>query len=406
MKEEQSNFVKGLGSRQQNTALFSFKDTHQWTVLVLVYLQGGQKVEDNSVEYLWSHDRWFDLVLCILFCSFQVATRVAMTNPCENSCCIVVKNGFWRQGILLSGLRDGQQAYWLLTCHHLISSREASVGFSVYVYNGEQEEHFQLNNDNIERFHSCCGKDGILGEAEHSAYHMRAHCPPRCPFDLDFTVMKLIGVEEVLSGIKLVTLNLSLKASDALVNGSISSLLMAPQCCLYQRSDKLYHEKCYFPLPQLVPNSQNLNVDILGGWGYNMSHLNVVIDEMSGIGHGSSGAPLYATSKSGNPFLIGMHAGTGGTTFFGIKALININLLWVIQLIKIKLKDNYIHQLSSHVLWAIFLQYDKAESKIKDNSLLLRVAEVIEEQLHQSPKEQLGEEEKKMFKKIENFRKS
>ena len=301
------------------------------------------------------------------------------------------------QGILFYSF-NGQKKYWLITCHHVLTPKAASVGFTVYVYNGEQEEHFQLNGNNVERFYSCCGKGGILGEAEHPC--------ARCPFDLDFTVMKLIRVEEVLSGIKLVTLNLSLKASDALVNGSISSLLMAPQCCLYQRSDKLYHEKCYFPLPQLVPNSQNLNVDILGGWGYNMSHLNVVIDEMSGIGHGSSGAPLYATSKSGNPFLIGMHAGTGGTTFFGIKALININLLWVIQLIKIKLKDNYIHQLSSHVLWAIFLQYDKAESKIKDNSLLLRVAEVIEEQLHQSPKEQLGEEEKKMFKKIENFRKS
>ena len=305
------------------------------------------------------------------------------------------------QGILLSNSFKGQKKYWLITCYHVMTPEAASDGFTVYVYNGEREEHLQLNGNNVERFYSCCGKnDGILGEAEHSC--------PRCPFDLDFTIMKLIGscVEEILSGIKLVNLNLTLKASEAFVNGSISSLLMAPQCCLYQRKHELCHKKCYFPLPQLVLNSQNLDINILSGWGYNMSHLNVVLDEMSGIGHGSSGAPLYATSESGNPFLIGMHAATGGTTFFGIKALININLLWVLQLLKIKLVDSYIHELSSHVLWAIFLQYhDKAESKIENNSLLLRVAEVIKERLHQSPKEQLVEE-RKMFEKIENFCKS
>ena len=374
------------------------------------------------------------------------AMTSAMTDwkICENSCCVLLKKGVdaaFGQGILLCHSQSGQKTYWLLTCHHVITSKAASQGFYVHVFNGKSEKCFKLDKSSVGRFYSCCGENGILGEAEHfykprplrprlfpllhspfkngifgeaePFYKPRPLVPPpvpRCPFDLDSTLIEVKGahVKEILSCIKVIDLNLCIEASRAFVSGSICSLLQkqnAEECYFYQR-DKEYHSQVkykehYLQLSWPVPQSQK--VSILRDWGSKMSYFNVTEDDESDIcGRGSSGAPIYAIHKSGKPLLIGMHIGTETKKHRDMKSLININFLWVIKLLMVN--SSY----DSHLLWAIFLQYEKQESKTKNGSLLTIVAIVIREQLYRSPEqEQLNDnDEIKMFEKIEHFCKS
>lgn len=360
---------------------------------------------------------------------------------CENSCCVLVKEGVGLgQGILLCHSQHKQKTYWLLTCHHLITSKAASQGFYVHIFNGKSGKCFKLDKNSVGRFYSCCGENGILGEAEHfykprplrpslfplphspfkngifgeaePFYKPRPLVPPpvpRCPFDLDFTLIEVKGahVEEILSCIKVIDLNLCIKASRSFVSGSICSLLRnqyAEECYFYQRNKECFsqvkYKEHYLQLSWPVPQSKK--VSILRDWGSKMSHFNVTEDDESDIcGRGSSGAAIYVIHKSGMPLLTGMHIGRETKKHRDIKSSMNINFLWVIMLLMVN--SSY----SSHLLWAIFLQYEKEESKTKNESLLSKVADVIWNQLHQlQEREQLNDDEIKMFGKIEHFCKS
>ena len=87
--------------------------------------------------------------------------------------------------------------------------------------------------------------------------------------------------------------------------------------------------------------------------------------------------------------LVGIHTGSeedeDGTSDYTTSK--NTNFLWILQLLKVELeaeKDQHLlpsDVLPSHVLWAIFLRYEKDESKTKYNSFLSRVAEDIKDQL-------------------------
>lgn len=355
----------------------------------------------------------------------------AVTNTmksCEISCCVLVAEGIGTgQGILLRISNYSKHTYVLLTCHHLIpstrptkvASREASRVFSVYdftviFYDGERRNSFKLNKDNVGSFCSCCGENGILGKDVHFDEH--------CPFDLDFTFIELEGpdVEDKLSDIELIHFNLSMEASNALVDGSINSLLIHNTCHFYGRNWKKPQEVRHIKhglFLECVPQDLK-DLCVLRDWGFKVPCLNVIAmnDDLDVCEKGFSGAPCYAIHRNGKPLLVAMHTrsdleyswseeGEDGD----FKTSINTNFLWILQLLKVELEDKKdLHLLPSHVLWTIFLRYEKAEFKTKDNSLLSRVTEVIWEQLYRSPEqEQLNDDDEiKMLEKIENFSKS
>ena len=373
----------------------------------------------------------------------------AMTDwkICENSCCVLVKKGVdaaFGQGILLCHSEPGRKTYWLLTCHHVITSKAASQGFYVHVFNGKSEKCFKLDKSSVGNFYSCCGENGILGEAEHfyksdslrPSLFPLPHSPfkngifgeaepfykprplvspprPRCPFDLDSTLMEVKGphVKKILSCIEVIDINLCVEASGQFVSGSILSLLQeqnAEECYFYQRDKERYskvkYKEHYLQLSWPVPRSQKLSV--LRGWGSKMSCFNVDVteDDKSEIfGAGSSGAPIYVIHKNKKPLLIGMHIGTGRKNHRNMQSSLNINFLWVLKLLMAN--GPHVQNYSSRLLWAIFLQYENVVSKTKDASLLLAVAKVIRKQLTRSPEqEQLNDnEEIEMFDKIQHF---
>ena len=369
----------------------------------------------------------------------------AMTNRkiCENSCCVLwgevrVKDEVpdkvkvckaVGQGIFLCDSQSGLKTYWLLTCHHVITSKEVSRGFSVCVYNGKDEECFQLDGDNVGECFSCCGKNGILGKADHFYKSGRW----RCPFDLDFTLIEVKGprVEEILSCIEVIDLNLCIKASEALMSGSAHSFLQtqkAQECYFYQKVKESYsysqgyseasqvkYKEHYLQLSWPVPSQKAAH---LRDWSSKLSQFDVMKDDESDIcGGGSSGAPIYAIHKNGKPLLIGMHIGTEGKHRpSNMLSIINTNCLWVLLLLSVNnallpdcertLSFKHAHTPSVHLLWAIFLRYERAGSNVKDNSLLSRVADVIWKELHRSPEqEQLphDSEEKKIFDQVKKF---
>lgn len=337
-------------------------------------------------------------------------------KSCEVSCCVLVAGGIGAgQGTLLRRSNYSAHTYVLLTCHHLIPSKAASRDFTVSFYDGECRKSFKLNEDNVGSCYSCCGEDGILGKHKHFNDH--------CPFELDFTLIELKGsdVEEKLSSIEFIHFNLSVEASNALVDGTINSLLTkhCSTCHFYGRSLKnpqqvRHVEHALF----LECVSQDLKkLCVLRDWGFKVPCLNVIMDdELDVCGKGFSGAPIYVIHQNGKPLLVGIHTrseleyswsedGEDGD----FTTSINTNFLWILQLLKVELEDEKgLHLLPSHVLWAIFLRYEKAEFKTKDNSLLSRVAEVIWKQLYRPPeKEQLNDnDEIKMFEKIDHFCKS
>ena len=341
-------------------------------------------------------------------------------KSCEISCCVIAAKGIGAgQGILLRrsysySAHVHRYTYLLLTCHHLITSKSkaASSDFFVIFYDGERKDFFKLNEVNVGSFYSCCGKDGILGKDKHFNEH--------CPFELDFTLIELKGsdVEEKLSDIELIHFNLSMEASDAQVDGSINSLLIHSSCHFYGRTllepQEVRHKKHGLFLKYVSRDEQDQkNVCVLREWCFKIPCLNVIMDDDFDIcGKGFSGAPIYVIHQNGKPLLVGIHTGSeedeDGTSDFTTSK--NTNFLWILQLIKVELEDKKegLHVLPSHVLWAIFLRYEKKEFKTKDNSLLSRVAVVIQEQLYRLPEqEQLDDDDEiKMFEKIEHFRKS
>ena len=338
-------------------------------------------------------------------------------KSCEISCSVLKSKDGGGQGILL---RRSNYSYVLLTCHHLITSKAASRDFTVSFYDGERKESFKLNEDNVGSCYSCCAENGILGKDKHFDDH--------CPFELDFTFIELKGsdVEEKLSGIEFIHFNLSVEASNALVAGSINSLLTKHNTChFYGRSLKNPQEVRHVEHGLFLECvSQDLkNLRVLRDWGFKVPCLNVTAmnDELDVCAKGFSGAPCYAIHQNGKPLLVGMHTRSEPEySWFGkgengdFKTSINTNFLWILQLLKVELEDKKdkkgLHLLPSHVLWTIFLRYERADLdfKTKDNSLLSRVAEVIWEQLYRSPEqEQLHDNnEIKMFEKIEHFCKS
>ena len=356
-----------------------------------------------------------------------------MTDLCQNSCCILYKKTINADGqvlrkirgqgiVFLRCLRNGQKKYALLTCHHLITSRKDAVGFYVI---GKREciGFFSLNEDNVGSCYSCCGENGILGKNQHPKEQNKIKS---CPFDLDFTLMELKGsAEKILSAIELPDLELSMEASEALMDGLIMNdpeypLINPPQqCCFYQRSEfknpntgkrdtEVLCKEHYLNLPLFPPAS--LKVDSVKDWSYNVVFcLKVLVGVQDVCGEGSSGAPIYATHESEMPLLIGMHTGIDVYEVDHRNKIVstNTNFLWIIQLLKVELGCIDLYELSCHVLWAIFLQYEEKEPEIKNDSLLSKVAVVIWKQLYRSPEQvQLREEEQKVFEKINNFCKS
>ena len=339
----------------------------------------------------------------------------AVTNTmksCEISCCVLVAEGIGAgQGTLLRRSNYSEHTYVLLTCHHLIPSKAASHDFTVFFYDGECRKSFKLNENNVGSCYSCCGGNGILGKDE--------HFNEQCPFDLDFTFIELEGpdVEEKLSDIELIHFNLSMEASNALVDGSINSLLTKHSTCHFygrsglQNSQQMRHVEHGLFLECV---SDLKKAYVLRDWSFKVPCLNVIMDDdLDVCGKGFSGAPIYAIHRNGKPLLVGIHTRSeleedeNGTSKYTTS--INTNFLWILQLLKVELEaEKGQHLLPSHVLWAIFLRYEKDESKTKNNSLLSRVAVVIREQLTRSPEqEQLNDnDEIKMFKKTNHFRKS
>ena len=339
-------------------------------------------------------------------------------KSCEISCCVLKSKDYAALGILLRrsysysrGYSAYTYTYLLLTCHHLVTSKTASHDFSVLFHDGEGINSFKLNEDNVGSCYSCCGENGILGKAKHFGCE--------CPFELDFTLIELEGsdVEDKLSGIELIHFNLSVEASTAQVDGSINSLLTKhSECHFYGRNwrkpQEVRHIEHGLFLKYVSRDQQDKKkVCVLRDWCFKVPCLNVIMDDDFDIcGEGFSGAPIYAIHQNGKPLLVGIHTGSeedeDGTSDFTTSK--NTNFLWILQLLNVELKDEKdLHLLQSHVLWAIFLRYEKKESKTKDTSLLSRVADVIWKELYRLPEqEQLNDDEIKMFEKIEHFCKS
>ena len=342
-------------------------------------------------------------------------TRANTMESCEISCCVLESKNGAGQGILLRRSNYSEHTYVLLTCHHLITSKAASHNFTVSFYDGERKKSFKLNEDNVGSCYSCCGENGILGKGKHFDDH--------CPFELDFTYIELKGsdVKEKLSDIELIHFNLSMEASNAQVDGSINSLLIRSSCHFYGRNWKkpqeVRHKEHGLFLKYVSRDQQDQKkVCVLRDWCVKVPCLNVIMDDDLDIcGEGFSGAPIYAIHQNGKPLLVGIHTGSeedeDGTSDYTTSK--NTNFLWILQLLKVELeaeKDQHLlpsDVLPSHVLWAIFLRYEKDESKTKYNSFLSRVAEDIKDQLYQTfNKVKLNDDEEKMFEKIEQFCKS
>uniref|UniRef100_A0A1X7T037 Uncharacterized protein n=1 Tax=Amphimedon queenslandica TaxID=400682 RepID=A0A1X7T037_AMPQE len=287
------------------------------------------------------------------FASQTVVSIPEMETQLEKSCCMLSNNvDEASQGTIF----QHQGPLYLLTCHHVIPSGKKSSGWRVSIYpeesndlgkdksigNGERSEDscldLCLDEGIVGRAISCCGEDGILGKYE--------HFNKPCPFDLDFILLELNSSKLEKMRSKFVDLRPSIDAINVLERDQEPS--------------------------NFFQDSNDDDSDVCGGF--------------------SSGAPMYATHKSNQPVLYGMHTCHGGeedddgSPYF---------------------PDFPLRKTPMHIplLWAVFLRYEKNTSMLKEGSLLVKIAQEIYDDLVRSShaQAQLEGEEKKMFDLVEQF---
>ncbi|XP_019861982.1 PREDICTED: uncharacterized protein LOC109590529 [Amphimedon queenslandica] len=364
------------------------------------------------------------------FASQTVVSIPEMETQLEKSCCMLSNNvDEASQGTIF----QHQGPLYLLTCHHVIPSGKKSSGWRVSIYpeesndlgkdksigNGERSEDscldLCLDEGIVGRAISCCGEDGILGKYE--------HFNKPCPFDLDFILLELNSSKLEKMRSKFVDLRPSIDAINVLERDQEPSNFFQDSnvSCFYMRKGKLViNKEHYFSFPTLPTGP--LKVTLLRDWSYQVSSHEFVKDDDSDVCGGfSSGAPMYATHKSNQPVLYGMHTCHGGEEdddvisdeFLLVKSF-NTNFIWVLYLINLYSKkgspyfpDFPLRKTPMHIplLWAVFLRYEKNTSMLKEGSLLVKIAQEIYDDLVRSShaQAQLEGEEKKMFDLVEQF---
>lgn len=137
-------------------------------------------------------------------------TMPPLPGPMTNSCCLLKRTsgrGYFKkgQGVLLRFVSNDKYEPFvrtdaslaLLTCHHLIPSKEAVNDWKVVF---GKDSFLELDKSMVSHFFTCCGNDGILGKEQHAA---KDHA---CPFYLDFSLILLTLVNALPPGTKLVKL--------------------------------------------------------------------------------------------------------------------------------------------------------------------------------------------------------
>ncbi|XP_019854119.1 PREDICTED: uncharacterized protein LOC109583289 [Amphimedon queenslandica] len=357
-----------------------------------------------------------------------------METRMKRSCSFLFKDGAGRaQGIIIQ--HRGQ--LYLLTCHHVIPSRRKSFGWKVDI----EESNIILDEGIVTKGISCCGEEGILRQSEHFKKH--------CPFDLDFMLLELKNID--LPPAEFVDVKLSIKALELMeqANGLSGFFQDGNASCFYMRLknredqsqvSKVVKKEHYFVFPPLPTGSPKIRV--LRDWSFLIPYFKVVKDDDSDVcGGGSSGAPMYATHKSNQPVLIGMHTNhhdddgevdddnevdDDGEVIINDKVPVipdefqltksfNTSFIWVLHLINLHVyfgEDSWFHgdfplteiAMNKSLLWAVFLRYQKKTFMLKKKSLLVKIAEEIYRDLvrsHSQP--QLEREEKEMFDKVKRF---
>lgn len=314
----------------------------------------------------------------------------------KNSCCIlrryIDEKVYCAQGVLLYFVSN----YFLVTNHHVIPSVKEAINWTLCMYDERCEEYtIKLCDENIDYLFSCCGLNGILGKQEHGA--------KACWFELDFTLIRLKGIQ--IHAADLIDLRLSLSVSDKAL---VKNAEVSDECFLYQRNLKLKICKSESRLFSWMKLPNHLNVIHLTDWGDSVCKFEFRQMEIGDLG--SSGCPIYMV-HNGKSFLIGIHTRSDPENTdedvpseYDITVLKNTNFLWILQLYllylcvrqDIDLNDEF----PVHLLWAIFLRYEnKARAtKSEEVDVLLKVADAILDKLQGS-----NDEEIKMYNKIKKF---
>ena len=330
----------------------------------------------------------------------------------KKSCCFLFKENVGEsQGIIIQ--HRGQ--LYLTTCHHVIPSKRESYGWKGSICaEGSGKPFIKLHEGNIGKCISCCGENGILGEYEHFKGH--------CPFDLDFILLELKKMELHVELSEFVDLQLSIDALKVLVRDIEPKRFFqdtnATCFYMYMRNIKqqldLVVKEHYFSFPPLPIGQPKISV--LRDWSYKISCFEVVKDNHFDIcGRGSSGAPMYVPHISEQPVLVGIHTNVEEDEDDEVISddeckSYSTNLIWVLYLINLYSERHFsdfpLTKAAMHksLLWAVFLRYQKKSLKLKEGSLLVKIAEEIKRDLDRSDSQpQLEGQDKAMFHEVEQF---
>lgn len=323
--------------------------------------------------------------------AYQASSLPATPGPMTNSCCLLKRKsgeGYFKkgQGVLLRFVSNDKYEPFvrtdaslaLLTCHHLIPSKEAVSDWKVVF--GE-DSFLELDKSMVSHFFTCCGNDGILGEKQHAAKD-RA-----CPFYLDFSLILLNLVNALPPGIKLVKLR-----------NAIDSWKMVEK--LYSQDDNLKLEI----YRRLIDNSGVTYViyeayedkDLV--WeDQRLSWFRILCLNDTQIAEGASGSPGYVMKKNAiifgmrNEKLIpkpnrrpnieecsGMHNEPSSSIdhkkecFSTYPVLACVNVSWIIQLL-----NAWERHASIEFMRAVYQLYGKYNFHAKEESLLKKAERLL-----------------------------